>query len=217
MYPAVRSNPRRMVWSGLVRLPRAVARAALIVALAMVAAPGTVGSRVPSSDTLMDAARFREVVVPSAGALATTQFVPDMTNESAGRLDGDDPLVEPPHVQDVPTETERPQVEQPLAPLTVVEKPAWRVSVASFYGPGFYGRRTACGFALTTTLVGVAHRTLPCGTLITFRNRSNGRTVTMPVVDRGPYVAGREWDLTGGACVALGFCYTARIAWRFAD
>ena len=76
-----------------------------------------------------------------------------------------------------------------------ISKNPWRQDPdISWYGPGFYGHRTACGVALTQTLVGVAHRTLPCGTLVTFR--SNGVTVTVPVVDRGPYVAGRTWDLT---------------------
>jgi rare lipoprotein A (peptidoglycan hydrolase) len=63
--------------------------------------------------------------------------------------------------------------------------------------------------------LGVAHRTLPCGTLITFRNPANGRSLTLPVVDRGPYVYGRKWDLTGGACLALGHCYTGAFQWRY--
>jgi rare lipoprotein A (peptidoglycan hydrolase) len=82
----------------------------------------------------------------------------------------------------------------------------------SFYGPGLYGHRTACGEALTEQLVGVAHRTLPCGTLVEFR--WNDIVIQAPVVDRGPYVAGRQWDLTGGACVALGHCFTGPIDWR---
>jgi rare lipoprotein A len=76
----------------------------------------------------------------------------------------------------------------------------------SWYGYGFYGNRTACGYELTRTIIGVAHRTLPCGTMVTFRY--NGRTVTAPVIDRGPYVAGRTWDLTYGACSAIGHCFT---------
>ncbi|GIW19762.1 MAG: hypothetical protein KatS3mg065_0058 [Chloroflexota bacterium] len=92
----------------------------------------------------------------------------------------------------------------------------WRLDRnVSWYGPGFYGRRTACGYALTEDLRGVAHRSLPCGTLVTFRNPANGRTATVPVVDRGPYVAGRQWDLTGGLCRYLGHCYTGAILWRF--
>jgi rare lipoprotein A len=86
----------------------------------------------------------------------------------------------------------------------------------SWYGPGFYGHRTACGQALTRGLIGVAHKSLPCGTKIVFRNPKNGATLVVPVVDRGPYVAGRSWDLTGGACTALGHCYTGPIQWKFA-
>lgn len=85
----------------------------------------------------------------------------------------------------------------------------------SWYGPGFYGQRTACGYTLTTTLRGVAHRTLPCGTLVTFRNPYTGATITVPVVDRGPYVAGRQWDLTAGACLAIDHCWTGPLDWRF--
>ena len=105
----------------------------------------------------------------------------------------------------------------------------WRASTVSFYGPGFYcisdkvkaclpqlGRftwpkLTACGVLYTRTVVGVASRTLPCGTLVAFRYR--GRTVVAPVIDRGPYVAGRLWDLSGGLCTALGHCFTGTINW----
>ncbi len=93
--------------------------------------------------------------------------------------------------------------------------PQWRFdSNVSWYGPGFYGKRTACGYAMTEGLIGVAHRTLPCGTRVTFRNPANGRTITTKVVDRGPYVSGRDWDLTGGLCLALGHCYTGSIYWK---
>ena len=81
----------------------------------------------------------------------------------------------------------------------------------SWYGPGFYGNGTACGQTLTRTLVGVAHRTLPCGTLVTFRYK--GVTLTVPVIDRGPYVSGRTWDLSYGACSQLHHCFTGTIDW----
>lgn len=84
----------------------------------------------------------------------------------------------------------------------------------SWYGPGFYGHRTACGLAYTTAILGVAHRSLPCGTLVTFRNPANGRIKTVPVIDRGPYVTGRQWDLSGGLCVALDHCYTGPMDWH---
>jgi hypothetical protein len=70
---------------------------------------------------------------------------------------------------------------------------------------------TACGVLYTRTVVGVAHRSLPCGTLVAFSYR--GRTVIAPVIDRGPYVAGRLWDLSGGLCTALRHCFTGPIRW----
>jgi hypothetical protein len=71
---------------------------------------------------------------------------------------------------------------------------AYRHASASYYGPGLYGNGMACGGTLLPGTLGVAHKTLPCGTMVTLRYR--GRTVTVPVVDRGPYVAGRDFDLT---------------------
>lgn len=82
----------------------------------------------------------------------------------------------------------------------------------SWYGPGFYGRRTACGLAYTKTILGVAHRSLPCGTKVTFMWK--GKSVTVPVIDRGPYVRGRTWDLSGGLCVYLNHCFTGPIYYR---
>jgi hypothetical protein len=84
---------------------------------------------------------------------------------------------------------------------------------ASWYGPGFYGSRTACGLTLSTSLRGVAHRTLACGTplLVCYRGRCSHATV----VDRGPYIAGRDFDLTGGLAVALGFGGVGVITYSF--
>jgi rare lipoprotein A len=86
-------------------------------------------------------------------------------------------------------------------------------AIATWFGPGFYGRRTACGQMLTPAVVGLANRTLPCGTLVTVAYR--GHRLTLPVIDRGPYGAnGAAWDLTAGAARALGMTDTARIATR---
>lgn len=87
-------------------------------------------------------------------------------------------------------------------------------SEVSWYGPGFYGKRTACGKAYTKEILGVAHKSLPCGTMVTFKYRGKDgqlRVLTVPVIDRGPYVAGRQWDLSGGLCVALHHCFTGPI------
>jgi rare lipoprotein A (peptidoglycan hydrolase) len=97
----------------------------------------------------------------------------------------------------------------PSTPVTAI-KP---VALATWFGPGFYGQRTACGQTLTPAVVGVANRTLPCGTLVRFAYK--GRTATVPVIDRGPYAHnGAQWDLTTGAASALGMADTARLHTR---
>lgn len=76
----------------------------------------------------------------------------------------------------------------------------FRLAGASWYGGG---GRLACGGELTSSTLGVANRTLPCGTIVTLRY--DGRTVRVPVVDRGPFVEGREFDLTEATKRELGF------------
>jgi rare lipoprotein A (peptidoglycan hydrolase) len=67
------------------------------------------------------------------------------------------------------------------------------MQIATWYGPGFFGHGTACGGTLTPHTWGIAHRTLPCGSLVTLSY--HGRKVTVPVIDRGPY-SGASIDLT---------------------
>ena len=110
-------------------------------------------------------------------------------------------LVEPP-----------PAPAPPVAVRGATAAPSTQTTVkASWFGPGLWGNRTACGKTLTTGLAGVAHRTLPCGSRVTLTYR--GATVTVPVVDRGPYVAGREFDLTYATRLALGCPDLCRLAW----
>lgn len=73
----------------------------------------------------------------------------------------------------------------------------------TWYGPGLYGNNTACGQVLRPETVGVAHRSLPCGTAVKFIYR--GRQIVTRVIDRGPYSYGNDWDLTYAAARALGF------------
>jgi rare lipoprotein A len=80
---------------------------------------------------------------------------------------------------------------------------------ATWYGPGFYGKRTACGKRLGRQTLGVAHRTLPCGTRVTFYH--GGRFMTVAVIDRGPFARGVEWDLTAAAAKRLGFRSTGAL------
>ena len=79
----------------------------------------------------------------------------------------------------------------------------FRTAYASWYGPGFYGQRTGCGGTLRPGALGVANKSLPCGSKVTLRH--NGRTVRVPVIDRGPYVGAREYDLTEATADRLGF------------
>jgi rare lipoprotein A (peptidoglycan hydrolase) len=82
-------------------------------------------------------------------------------------------------------------------------------AIATWFGPGFYGKHTACGQKLTPRVVGVANRTLPCGTLV--QVTYSGHTLTVPVLDRGPYSHHASWDLTAGAAQALGITETVRV------
>jgi len=79
----------------------------------------------------------------------------------------------------------------------------YRSALASWYGPGFIGNRTGCGGRLRAGQLGVANKTLPCGTKVTFRHR--GRVVRVPVIDRGPYAGAREYDLTAATAQKLRF------------
>ena len=76
----------------------------------------------------------------------------------------------------------------------------YRLAGASWYGPG---GSLACGGSLTSGTLGVANKTLPCGTMVTLHYGNH--TVRVPVVDRGPYVAGRDYDLTPATKARLGF------------
>jgi Lytic transglycolase len=189
-----------------VRLPRVVARAALIAALVLIVVPGSAGSRVPSTAGVIDSSRFETIDLGyEMTAMATTTL--DPSNASAGSLEFDAVLRE--RAPAVGAPAPRPGGRFVSAPQVILSNPWHLDSNISWYGPGFYGNGGACGMipgGMTRDTVGVAHRTLPCGTKVTFRY--NGRTVTTRVIDRGPYVKGRIWDMTHGLCVLLDHCFT---------
>ena len=74
---------------------------------------------------------------------------------------------------------------------------------ASWYGPGFHGRRTANGERFDMHALTAAHPTLPFGTKVRVRSLVNGREVEVRITDRGPYSRGRIIDLSRAAAVAL--------------
>jgi len=105
-----------------------------------------------------------------------------------------------------PEPTPEPTVAPTPAPVATLpplpDPPTGGIVIASWYGPGFYGNRTACGQVYTPEIIGVAHRTLRCGTMLVLEYR--GRTMTVPVIDRGPYIAGRTLDLSNATRLAMG-------------
>ena len=84
-----------------------------------------------------------------------------------------------------------------------------RRDVATWYGPGLWGNRLACGGRLGPGTVGVAHRTLKCGTRVVIKH--GGHYLRTRVIDRGPFVGGRTWDLTQKAAKRVGMTATAKI------
>lgn len=140
-------------------------------------------------------------------------------------------IVEPRKVDSLPPESARVEPASTPAPKPVpVKAPSFSYSASvSWYGPGFYCvhptkdgciqsnetvwlNKTACGQLYTKDIIGVAHRTLPCGTKVIFEWK--GKKIETTVIDRGPYVAGRIWDLSGGLCKALNHCFTGPIYYK---
>jgi hypothetical protein len=129
---------------------------------------------------------------PAATSQLAAAATPEATPEPAA----------PPTPSPSPTAVVRtppsPQVVLPTLP----DPPTSGAVLASWYGPGFYGNRTACGQTYSPQIVGAAHRTLACGTLLTLSY--GARSLTVPVIDRGPFIAGRTLDLSNATRLALG-------------
>jgi rare lipoprotein A len=83
---------------------------------------------------------------------------------------------------------------------------------ASWYGPGFHGRRTASGETFNTNDLTAAHRTLPFGTRVRVVNERNGQSVVVRINDRGPYAHGRVIDLSRASARALGISGVGTVA-----
>lgn len=156
-------------------------------------------------------------IVAATSDLAPTEIIGPMPINEFPPLP--DPIARPvPVARAVET---IPQLTLPPAPVRVAAVPIpitavpasanGSVVVASWYGPGFYENRLPCWPWLKANGLpiqflpdtwGVAHKSLPCGTMVTLTHGAN--TVTVPVVDRGPYIAGREFDLSPRVKAALG-------------
>jgi hypothetical protein len=148
------------------------------------------------------------------GALAVLAFaVPFAAQASTG---GASPIAAAPEAEAVPTE----EAVTTTAPTTAFNEAElsftpFRYAGASWYGgKTMWGRSTACGQVLRPSTVGVANKTLPCGTPVKFV--WHGHSIVAPVIDRGPYIKGRAWDLTSAAAEALEFEGVGRIQYAVA-
>lgn len=96
----------------------------------------------------------------------------------------------------------------PTAPVTLMasapEVARVKQGTASWYGPGFFGNRTANGEVFQPGTLTAAHRTLPFGTRVRVTNLNNGRSTVVRINDRGPFTGGRVIDLAHGAAQELG-------------
>lgn len=100
---------------------------------------------------------------------------------------------------------------QTAPPQAIVVATAYSNTVrgrASWYGPGFHGRRTASGEVFNQNALTAAHRTLPFGTQVRVTNLSNNRQVVVRINDRGPFVEDRIIDLSQGAAEQLNMLET---------
>jgi len=89
-----------------------------------------------------------------------------------------------------------------LVALTM--QPYYQVGIASWYGPGFHGKRTASGEVYDMYAMTAAHRTLPFGTIVRVVDLDTGKSVVVRINDRGPFIEGRIIDLSYAAAVELG-------------
>jgi rare lipoprotein A (peptidoglycan hydrolase) len=144
-----------------------------------------IGTEQRKPERVRDVARAELVLGAQATPVATLEPAPVQTPEPT-------PVPTPLPTRAPPVATLPPLADPPIAGIVI----------ASWYGPGFYGNRTACGQIYTPEIIGVAHRTLRCGTLLVLEYR--GRTMTVPVIDRGPYIAGRTLDLSNATRIAMG-------------
>ena len=99
-----------------------------------------------------------------------------------------------------------PQTQYTLPPPSQSVLPPGKLEVASWYGPGFVGRLTSDGETFNPNELTAASKTLPIGSRVRVTNPENGRSVVVRINDRGPYVKGRNLDLSHGAAQKIGLC-----------
>lgn len=145
-----------------------------------------------AANTVVDEHQFR------ASRAAVSSVRPALMNAAVSTGHFED-LVRPTPLPTV-APTPVPTLPPTLAP-TAIPEPVFETGIASTYGEGdgFEGNLTACGQVFHTHVVQVAHKRLPCGTMLRIEDSDSGRSVVARVTDRGPYIPGRIVDLSWGA------------------
>ena len=182
---------------------------AMLLAIALFTERTAEGKALVAGSSAIDLPALHEVMVvslavqPIAIAVAGVESAPIEPTVSAVPA----PAAPAPKAVPAPAPAVTPAIVPPPAPvalpaITAAPVQSDAIVLASWYGPGFYGNRTACGQTYTPEILGVAHLSLPCGTKLTLTYGSRSLTVT--VIDRGPYIAGRTLDLSNATKIALG-------------
>lgn len=153
---------------------------------------------------------LRAALLAGALAVLALAIAPGAQAATGGAASAAPTVVEPAAettTEEATTVTAFNEAELSFAPL--------RYAGASWYGgKTMWGRSTACGQVLRPSTIGVANKRLPCGTPVKFVWR--GHSIVAPVIDRGPYIRGRAWDLTAAAAEALEFEGVGRIQYAVA-
>jgi rare lipoprotein A (peptidoglycan hydrolase) len=181
-----RYGPRQVLahlFTGLITSVALIGSQPLSTAQAATAERPTSSSDVDSADSLTQL---------GAGSVWTAPPIPDYPFER----------VEPASVAPSPVPEPAPEVAAAPEPQAKAPRESLvDVGIASTYGEGdgFQGRRTACGQRFDTNVPQVAHKTLPCGTMVRVEDTTTGKSVVAQVTDRGPYIKGRVVDLSWAA------------------
>lgn len=142
---------------------------------------------------------YKEVILKSLLIVILTLAIGGMVGftvlNSADNVENEQILVE----EFVPVTVKESTVN--VSPLKYINRGTMK---ASWYGPKFHGRLTANGEIYDQMALTAAHKSLKFGTLLKVTNQKNGRSVIVRINDRGPYIEGRDLDLSKGAAIELG-------------
>jgi rare lipoprotein A len=155
--------------------------------------------------------RIAQLTALGAGCLALAACAGNVPNASHAARSGGAATETAEGVQAAPRMASRPPRDKVAATRTTPDNPLHKrtgysaVGTASWYGPGFHGRRTAVGETFDMEALTAAHPTLPLPSTVRVTNLANQRSVTVRVNDRGPFVGGRVIDVSAKTARALGF------------